>query len=426
MTDPLSLGVALIIFLGTMLAGFPIYAGILAAALYLNVFINHVTLEAVFAGLYESLTKPSLLAVPLFILTGSFMEASTMGERLINVFVRFLRRVRAGLPLACLFSNALFGAISGSAPAAAATFAKIAYQPLREEYGDDLATGLITSSGALSTIIPPSIIMIIYGVVTDTSISSLFLGGFVPGLILVSIVGTYLVFRCRKREMPVAAAEPKGKRLSWWGAVPVLLIPLIVLGGIYGGFFTPTEAGAVAAVYCALVAVLGYRDIGLRAVMGIFGEGARTTGKVFILIATSAVLAQAATLAQVPQMLTETFSGLSPWMFLLMLNVVLLIAGALMDPSSAILILTPLLLPTARRLGIDPMQVGIVLTVNLSIGMFTPPFGLNIFVVQSILKKPLEEIAVAVYPYVILYVIGLLLITYLPGVSLWLPRLMAS
>ncbi|MGB9846052.1 MAG: TRAP transporter large permease [Desulfotomaculales bacterium] len=402
----------------------PIYIAILAAAFYLQIFVNGMPLQNIFTGLFEALTKNSLLAVPFFIVAGNFIAASSLGTRLINLFIACLKNVRAGLSISCLLANAVFGAISGSPPAATATFGKIIYDPLEKAHGQKLALGLITSAGALSSIIPPSIIMIIYGIATDTSVAQLFMGGFLPGLVVVLIIGIYLFFRCKTSAFtgePTSAAEIKK---AFWRGIPVLVLPVLILGGIYGGIFTPTEAGAVAAAYSAVVGVLFLKDITLSQVLDLLKDSARTTGQIFILIASSVVFAQAATISQLPHHLTTFFSSFDDVQFLLFLNILLLLVGCFFEPSAAILILAPLLLPAAKHLGIDPLHLGIVFTVNLAIGMFTPPFGLNIFVSQSILKKSMGEISSGVLPFIVLYILALCVITYVPSLSLVLPRLL--
>jgi len=405
-----------------LLLNVPIYIAILTGALYLNLLVNHIPIEAVFTGLYEGLMKPSLLAIPFFVLTGALIESSTMGKRLIDVFITLLKNVRAGIPISCLLANAVFGAISGSA----ATFGKVIYEPLEKAHGNKLALGIITSSGVLSTIIPPSIIMIIYGVATDTNIAQLFLAGFVPGLIIVAIVSAYLFIRYKQSNLAGGKTTLSEVGRSFVKGLPVIFLPVIILGGIYAGIYTPTEAGAIAAVYSLLMGVIGLRDIRWSQILPIMMSSARITGQIFLLISASIVFAQAATMAQIPQLITSGFSGLHPIMFLITLNILLLIVGCFFEPGAAILILAPLLLPTALGLGIDPLHLGIVFTINLSIGMFTPPFGLNIFVIQSILKKPMSEISSSVLPYVGLYIIGLLILTYIPELSLWLPNVLSK
>ena len=410
----------------------PIWVAIFGATVYLQIFVNHMNLSNLFTGIFEACTKTSLLAVPYFILAGTLIASSSLGTRLINIFIALLRNVRGGLAVACLIANGIFGAISGSAPAATATFGKVVYEPLSEAHGKKLALGLITSSGALSTIIPPSICLIIYGVATETSISKLFMCGFVPGVLLILIVAVYLVIVCKENAFATkAAADVEGedninnltvKRALKEGFL-VALLPVIVLGGIYSGICTPTESGAIAALYSFIIAVIVYRDIKPNQLIPIFKDSAKTTAQIFILIAVSSAFAQATTIAQLPVAIQGAFGGVGKIGFLLILNIVLLIVGCFFDSSAAILIFAPMLLSTAKGLGIDPLHLGVVFAVNLSIGMFTPPFGLNIFVSQSVLKVKMGEVSKAVVPFIFLYIVGLLLITYIPQLSLFLPNL---
>jgi len=412
----------------------PIWAAIFGATIYLQLFVNHMNLNNLFTGIFEACTKTSLLAVPYFILAGSLIASSSLGRRLINVLIALLKNIRGGLAVACLVANAVFGAISGSAPAATATFGKVIYEPLKEAHGKKLSLGLITSAGALSTIIPPSITLIIYGVATETSISKLFMCGFLPGILIVAIVSVYLVIVCKENAFATKAAENQdGENINditfkkaFKEGFLVLLLPVLVLGGIYSGLCTPTESGAVAALYSFILAVFVYRDIKPNQLMGIFKDSAKTTAQIFILIAVSTAFAQAATIAQLPVMIQSVFGGLNKYGFLIILNIVLLIVGCFFDSSAAILIFAPMLLGTATSLGIDPLHLGIIFSVNLSIGMFTPPFGLNIFVSQSVLKVKMGEVARAVVPFIGLYILALLLITYIPQVSLLLPGLLGQ
>lgn len=428
----------ILVILGAL--NIPIYLAILAATAYIQVFIINVPMTGIFNSLIESLAKSSFLCVPFFILTGSLIQSSSLGTRLIDFFVAILRNIRGGLAIACLVSNAFFGAISGSAPAAVATFGKIVYEPLKDEEGDNLAVGLLASSGALSTIIPPSITLIIYGLATETSVARLFMAGFVPGLLIVVLVGAYLVWHANKRmkatsvqkvityedvvnsETKIIDNRQLGK--AFVRGIPVLILPVIILGSIYGGYATPTEAGAIAALYSFIVPKFVLKEIKMKQLPAILKDGARITAQLFILITCSTAFAQATTMARLPQMLTESFASMNMISFLLMLNILLLIVGCFFDPSAAVLILAPLLLPTARNLGIDPVHLGIIFSVNLSIGMFTPPFGLNIYVVQSVLRKSMGMIVKALVPFIILYIIGLLIITYIPQISLILPSLL--
>ncbi|WP_448915078.1 TRAP transporter large permease [Eubacterium ramulus] len=412
----------------------PIWVAIFGATLYLQIFVNHMNLTNLFTGIFEACTKTSLLAVPYFILAGSIIASSSLGTRLINIFIALLRNIRGGLAIACLVANAIFGAISGSAPAATATFGKVVYEPLKEAHGKKLSLGLITSSGALSTVIPPSITLIIFGVATETSISRLFICGFLPGIVLVAIVAVYLFIVCKENAFATSAVNDNREddiqnltiKKAFKEGILVLLLPVIVLGGIYSGLCTPTESGAIAALYSFIVAFFVYKDLKPSNLMGIFKDSAKTTAQIFILIAVSTAFAQAATIAQLPLLIQGMFSGVGKIGFLFILNVVLLIVGCFFDSSAAILIFAPMLLGTAVSLGISPLQLGIIFTVNLSIGMFTPPFGLNIFVSQSVLKVSMGDVAKSVLPFIGLYVLGLFVITYIPQISLILPQLLGQ
>lgn len=414
---------AFVILLVLIFLNVPIYAALLTSGLYLMIFVNHLALQTIFTTMFESVTKNSLLAIPFFVLAGNFISGGTLGKRLMDTFAAFFRNVRAGMPVACLLSNALFGAISGSPPAATAVFSKITYKPISDEYGEKMALGLITSAAGLASIIPPSVIMIIFGVATDTSVSKLFIAGVLPGLVIVAIISVYLFFKC-KTKIGTSSEEKLPIRTALKRGIPVLLLPILVLGGIYGGFVTPTEAGALSAVYCAVVSIFILKDISLKQTVGVLRDSLATSAKVYILIAASGFFARAITISQFPQWLTAAFGNYSQFQFLLVLNILLLIVGCFFDATGAILILAPMLMPAALALGIDPIHIGIVFTVNLSIGMFTPPFGLNIFVTQSVLGKDMRSIASSLIPFIILYIIALAIITYIPVISTFLPSLL--
>lgn len=404
----------------------PIYVSILASAIYLQVFVNNMSLTNVFTGFFEAMTKNSLMAVPYFMVAGSIIAASSLGTRLINVFIELFKAVRGGLPIACVVANGIFGAISGSGPAATAVFGKICHEPLAKRHGEKLALGVIVSSASLSTVIPPSISMIIYGVATETSITKLFLAGFIPGIFIVLIVSIYLIIVCKPNpDIPVEKFSGKAFGKALWKGIPVLILPVIVLGGVYSGLCSPTESGALAAIYSFIVAVFILRDIKPKQIIPVFKDSARTTAQVFLLIATSTVFSQAATIAQLPAKLSAAFASMGQVEFLLMLNILLLIMGCFFDTGAAILILAPMLLPTALALNIEPLHLGIVFVTNLAIGLFTPPFGLNIFVAQSVLKRPMGLISKSLVPYIIIYIACVLVITYVPQMSTILPNLLA-
>ena len=423
--DNTYLAILLLIIIGLTLLRIPIYLTLLTATLFLQVYVNMMPLAGMYNAMIESTAKSSFLCIPYFVLAGSLMSHSSLGTRLVNLFVTLLKKTRGGFALASWFAISFFGAISGSSPATVATFAPIIYKPMEKLYGANMATGIITSSGALSIILPPSITLVIYGVVTNTSVARLFMAGFLPGIVIIFVIGTYLYIRCKpstEEDIKSVTGEISvGKAII--ESIPVLVMPIIILGGIYGGIFTPTEAAAVSALY-ACVASLLLRDIKIKELPGVLMNSCKTCAQVMVLIASACAFSQAVIVAQLPRAISLLFEGAGKIQFLLILNFILLVIGFFFEVGSAILILAPLLLPAAVSMGIDPVHLGIIFTVNLSIGMFTPPFGLNIFVVQSILGKGMGEISIAIIPYAILYFASCLIITYIPWISLVLPRLL--
>jgi C4-dicarboxylate transporter DctM subunit len=415
----------IVLILGIMLAfSCPIYLALLVATVYLQIFVNQMPLQNMFTGIFEALTKNSLLAVPFFVVAGNLLATGSLGGRLVDMCDVLLKKTPGGLALSGVVANAIFGAISGSAPAATATFGKILWDPLRNAYGEKEAAGLITSSGSLSTIIPPSMSLIMYGIVTETSLAKLFMAGFLPGILCVVILAVYLGIKYRK-QVADALRLPGERVFALKRGIPALLLPVIILGGIYGGLCSPTEAGAIATMYAAVVCLLIIRDINLRQFARVFIDSAKTIGQLFILIAASNVFSQALTVTQAPRALLTLMDGLTPFTFLLLVNLTLLVLGCFLDPGAANLIIAPLLVPVGLTLGIDPIHLGIVFAVNLSIGMFTPPFGLSLFVSQSVLERPMGLIARGCVPYIICYGIALIFITYIPQISLILPHLLS-
>ena len=413
-----------IILFACLLLNIPIYVSLLACAIYMAVFLNHMPMQNIVSGMFEGVTKTSLLAIPFFILAGSALSGGTLGERLVGIFRSFSSGRTAGLALSALGANAVFGAISGSPPAATATFGKILYNPLKEEYDANVSTGVIVCGASLSSIIPPSTPLIIYGIVAETSIVKLFMGGLVPGLIIVAIIAVYLIIVTRKYKTKSKKLTRKEQLKGLRRGIPVMLLPVIVLGGIYGGLVTPTEAGALAAVYAILVSIFVLKELTLKNLYAVLKDAAITSGQVMILVSASSVFAQQLMITQVPVSLTKVFMTLSPIMFLLLVNVLFLILGCFIDSISAILIFIPLLLPAAVSFGISPVHFGVAVVVNLSLGMFTPPFGLNLFVAQGVFGRNIWAISRSVIPYVFLYLIGLFLTTYIPAISMTLPNIL--
>jgi C4-dicarboxylate transporter DctM subunit len=298
---------------------------------------------------------------------------------------------------------------------------------VRAGYSQNFAAGVICNAGTLGILIPPSIVMVVYGAATETSVGKLFLAGVVPGIILGLMLMAAIYVRARMLDLP---RQPRATlrdvavsgRDSLWG----LMLIVIILGGIYGGVFTPTEAAAVAAVYAFIIAVWVYRDLGLKEVPRVLLESGKVTVMLMFIIANALLFAHVLTTERIPQAIAETIVawGMPAWQFLIVVNLLLLVAGMFMEPTGIILILAPILFPIASRLGIDPVHLGIIMVVNLEIGMVTPPVGLNLFVTSGITGMSIARVVGAALPWTLVLLVFLVIVTYLPSMTLWLPTLM--
>ncbi|MBW8905785.1 MAG: TRAP transporter large permease [Betaproteobacteria bacterium] len=405
-------------------AGTPIFVILLVTAIVALYFFMHVPLTAVPQMMFGSLDKVALLAVPFFIFAGEILSHGGLSQRLIRWVESVLGGVRGSLALTTVGTCEFFGAISGSSPATVAAIGRTMYPALRQAgYDERFSLGLLTSGGAIASIIPPSILMILYGAAAEQSVARLFVGGFLPGILIGLLMAAYIVVYARRRTL--AAAE----RFSWArlaGAtregIWALAAPVIILGSIYGGICTPTETAGIACIYGVLVTRFIYREIGWRQIFRLAVSSAYLTAQIMIIVGAAGVFSWLLTVSGVPQAVVRFIEEMqiTPAMLLLAINILLLVVGCFIDPSSAVLVLTPLLVPIVRHAGIDLVHFGIIVTVNLSIGMFTPPFGLNIFVSQSLFKVPMGRIVVGVLPFLLLQLIALLMITYVPWFSLYL------
>lgn len=411
--------IAIIILFICLIIGFPIYIGLLLSGMYLLVVVFGIPLDMVVTSMFDGAGKFSLTAVPFFVLAGCFMERTSIADRLVGSFSPWLIRMRGGITIAAVCANEVFGAMSGSAPAAAGTIGKAMFPAVSEKNGEGFALGLFASCGALAIIMPPSINMIIFATATNASIGDLFKAGIVPAVIIGLLISAYIVIKSKPPRDDERFSLKYALRLVWKG-LPALLLPILILGGIYGGVFTPTEAGAVSAIYALLVPLLLFKEMSWKKLRACLFETVKLTGQIFILIAASTVFSKALTIAQVPTNLGAALEGLGPVGFLLLLNIILLIVGCFFDPTSAILILAPVFTPIALSQGISLIHLGIVFTVNLAIGMFTPPFGLNLFIIQSIFKRPIETISKNIVPFLAVYIVSLAIVTYIPQLYLWL------
>ena len=410
-----------------LLLGIPMWMIFLLLAI-IGMTWQGVSMEVVVQGLAGTINKLVLLAVPGFIFAGGVMGEGGMSARLIAWVSALIGRVPGGMALTTVTAAELFGAISGSSAATVAGLGKILYPALlKEGYGERFSLGLITSSGAIAIIIPPSITMILFAVMSNASLGSLYLAGFLPGIVVGLCGGVYCVWYALEhkitsgRTWDLKEILRTSREVMW-----TLGAPVVIFGGIYGGFMTPTEASMAVSVYAVIVSVYIYRELTWKAVWKVTRDTALLSAKVFIIVAASGVFSWILTAEAVPQKMVGAIEAmeLTPVMVLLMLNIIVLIVGMFMDPNSAIILFTPLLWPIAQHAGVDLIHFGIIFTVNLAVGMFSPPFGLNIFVSCSIFNKTSSAVVGGLWPFFVTYGIALAIITYVPWLSLVLPNLL--
>ena len=405
-----------------LLAGFPIYLVLLSSSALALVFFSNTPLNVIQQTLFGSIDAFALLAVPFFIYAGELMGRGSVAQRLVDAVQAGVGNVRGSLGVTTVGTSAIFGAISGVSAATVATIGRIMVPAMRRaNYPEHFSAGLITAVGAIDVIIPPSVPMIVYGVAAQESVPRLYAAGIFPGLLIGVMLAIYVVWYARR--VGIAGDVPfEGRRFlqALRRGLWALGAPVIILGGIYGGVFSPTEAAAVACVYAALVTRFVYRELSWREIVRAASQTAYFTAQILIVVACASIFAWLLTVNQVPAALVAWLQALdlSTWQILLALNILLLLVGCFIDPLSAILILTPLLMPIVQAAGIHPVHFGIVLTVNLAIGLFHPPFGINIFVAQSVLGLPLNVIYRGIVPFLFIYLIALALITYVPVISL--------
>ena len=380
------------------------------------------------SNLFSQLDKYALMAIPMFILAGNLLSKGSSAKRIVEFAKAFVGHLPGGLPIAAIFASIIFAAVSGSSPATVAAIGSIMFGAITAAgYPKTYAVGTITTAGSLGILIPPSIVMIIYGVTAEESIGKLFIAGVIPGLLIgfMLMAVTYIGAKRLgfKRTKPASWKERwiKFKEAFW-----ALMTIVIIIGGIYGGVFTPTEAAAVSAVWALFIAIFIYKDIRLRDLGDVIFESAKTSSMILFIIANASVFAYFLTLENIPDMLTQAVVNmhLNKVEFLIAVNIILLIAGNFMEPSSIIMIMVPLLLPVAKMLGIDPIHFGVIITINMELGMLTPPVGLNLFVASGITGLSIKEVVKSVMPWFLVLLIGLILITYIPQISLWLPQKM--
>lgn len=420
---------ALFILLFVFMAiGMPVAVALgLSSILTIMVFAQD-SLASLTLKLFETAELYTLLAIPFFILGGSFMTTGGVARRMIRFANACIGHLRGGLAMASVLACMLFAAVSGSSPATVVAVGAIVIAGMvKAGYTKEFAAGVICNAGTLGILIPPSIVMVVYAAATETSVGKLFMAGVVPGLVLGLMLIVAIYVRARILDIP---RQPRASimevlktgRDSLWG----LLLIVIILGGIYGGIFTPTEAAAVAAVYAFIIAVYVYRDIKLTQVPKVLLDAGKVTVMLMFIVANALLFAHVLTTERIPQQIAEIIIGwgMPAWQFLIVVNILLLIAGMFMEPTGIILIMAPILFPIATRLGIDPVHLGIIMVVNLEIGMVTPPIGLNLFVTAGITKMSIMKVAQAALPWTMVLLAFLILITYVPAVTMFLPNLL--
>jgi C4-dicarboxylate transporter DctM subunit len=411
-----------------LILGFPIFTILLVASITAMALVIDMPVTLIHTKMFDAVDALALISVPFFIFAGGIMAQGGISKRIVEWVLSIMGGVRGSLALTTVGTSTVFGAISGSSPATVAAVGGMLYRPLREKgYDEGYAGGLIASSGAIASIIPPSIVMILYGASSEQSVSDLFIAGVLPGLLIALLMAIYITFHVRRRGIRESGRFELLRlgRATWRGSL-ALGTPVIVLGGIYLGIFSPTEAAGLACLYGIVVACVIYRDLTWKGLWTVAIESVHLTAQVLIIVAAAGVFSHLLTVEGVPQSIAAAIQELNAptWMILLVINLFLLLIGCVLDPASAILVLTPILVPIVRALGIDLIHFGIIMTVNLSIGMFTPPFGLNIFVTQALFKVPLSKLYPGLAPFILVNLVALLIVTYVPDLSLFLLQFM--
>jgi C4-dicarboxylate transporter DctM subunit len=411
-----------------MLTGMPISIALGLTVLSFMFTLTDVPLDSVAMKLFTGIENFEIMAIPFFILAGNFLTHGGVARRMIAFATSMVGHWHGGLGLSAVLACALFAAVSGSSPASVVAIGSVLIPAMvAQGFPPRFGAGVITTSGALGILIPPSIAMVLFSVSTNTSVGKLFIAGVIPGAMLATMLGlttAYRAWRYGYPRMPKAsgATRLKAARESFWG----LMLIVIVIGGIYTGVFTPTEAAAMSAVYAFVIAVFVYKDLRLKDVARVLLGSANMSAMLLYIITNAVLFSFLMTSEHIPQTMADWMvaQGLGPIGFLLLCNVMLLLAGNVMEPSSIILIMAPILFPVAIQLGIDPIHFGILMTVNMEVGLCHPPVGLNLYVASGIAKMGITELTVAVWPWLLTMLIFLGLVTYVPSISLLLPRLL--
>jgi C4-dicarboxylate transporter DctM subunit len=402
--------------------GFPIFLILLVTAIVAVLTVTDIPTDAIQTYMFGALDNFPLLAVPFFVLAGEIMAQGGIARRIINMVMAIVGGVRGSLAVTTVAASELFGAMSHTAVGTVVAMGRMIYPSLKEGgYNDRFAVGLIASSGAIAVVIPPSIAMILYAVSAEQSAVQLFTAGILPSILIGVIDAAFVMTYARIKRVPLGDRArwdviwKTSKEASW--ALGTLAV---IFGGIYGGVFTPTEAAGVAVIYSLFVTMVIYREVDGAKFWKILVDSAFLISQILLIVTSAGIYSWLLTTSGIPQQIVASITALqmSKWELLLILNLGLLIAGSFLEPPAAILILTPLLLPIVRGVGVDAIHFGIIVAVNLSLGMYTPPFGLNLFSSQAIFNAPLSRIYLGVLPFLLLNFVALLIITYIPEISM--------
>jgi tripartite ATP-independent transporter DctM subunit len=422
-------GLTVLMILGLTMFGAPIGLSMIGASIFYLFFVGQdigIAAEQLLQGIYNSYT---LLSVPLFIIAANFMSLGAMSDKLMAFCNALVGRFRGGMGHVNVISSLIFAGMSGSAVADAVGIGKLTIEMMVKDgrYTPSYAAAITAATAVIGPIIPPSIPMVLFALVSDASIGYLFLAGVIPGILMALVMSIVNWRMAIKHNFPVEAPVPIRElpRITW-ESLPALMMPVVLLGGIYGGVMTPTEAAAVAASYALVISWVLYRSVTLRATYASLISSARNTASVGILIAGALVFNYVVTIENIPVDIKLWLDGfhLNMWQFLLMVNLLLLVLGCLLDASTVLLVIVPILIPTAQALGIDMVHFGVVVVVNLMIGLITPPYGLLLFIVANITRAPFSAIVKDTMPFIYALIASLAIITAFPDCILWLPRLM--
>ncbi|AXX92924.1 C4-dicarboxylate ABC transporter permease [Malaciobacter molluscorum LMG 25693] len=424
----MSIAVLFAIFFLLVILGTPIAICLGGATFVTLLLFTSISPIEISAMMFEKVEHYSLMAIPMFIFAGNLLSKGSAAQRIIEFAKSIVGHLPGGLPISAIFASIIFAAVSGSSPATVVAIGSIMFGAIMQAgYPKKYAVGTIATAGSLGILIPPSIVLIVYGVTAEVSIGKLFMAGVVPGIMLgiMLIIVTYIGARrlgFEKIEPQPFKVRLKKMKDAAWGLMTIV----IVIGGIYGSIFTPTEAAAAACMWAFFVSVFIYRDIKFTELYATALESAKTTAMIMFIIANAMLFAHFLTIENIPQMITQALvdANVNKYMFLLMVNLLLILAGSFMEPSAIIMILVPLLLPVAVALGIDPIHFGIVITVNMELGMVSPPVGLNLFVTSGLTGMSIKDVIIATFPWTMTILAGLIAITYIPEITLFLPNIM--